>query len=626
MTEKLKINIVQLYDNDQGSNCGYCKDSETGEKNKTSFSFGFVTKNYPADIYEKMMFNGWRRCGDYTYKPNLFKSCCKQYTCRLNIDNYKINKDQKKVMKKFRKFLKGEIDENNEKNKKNEKNNENNNKINNKNNEKNEKNKNKNIDDKYKNEIEKFIDEYLNKKLYLNVFNNFVDDKNIFNKLTLIRNLNRKFGDYSSNIIIILLNYIKKLNQIENNLFENLSTKFFDSIFQFYEQNNLFKQNYKITLSEKTFHLNFIVNNVSEYNEFIKEIENQKKENQKNNNNNNKNNNNNNKKNKKNKNKNNNDNNQNNINNNQNNNNNNNINNINNNNQPEEQYYSLEYFPELIPEPKITYPLKHTYTCELSDTITAIPDRFEVYKKYQIAIHKDPPNKLSPSHYNDSWGESNLTSNNLIPYPPNFFTKTKFPNLFPKKYGTYNFIHKIDGKIIAIGVWDILPTSLSSVYLFYDPDYSFLNLGVFTAVREIEYMKNFQNLVDKKFKFYVLGFYIDNCQKMKYKGNYHPLEILCPISNKFVFLDNVKNVIKDNNVHQLSNEKNENNFNEEEINKIIDNLNIEFKGKKINFIQFMFMYINKNYIEKIIKTVKNFIGLIGKDVFNDVEFCAEFNY
>ena len=583
--EKMPINILNLYLDENGHNCGYCNDSETGKKNNSSYSFGFVTNKYPADLYEKMMFNGWRRCGTYTYKPNLFKSCCKSYTCRLNINDYKPNKDQRRVMKRFRKYLSGELEE--EKNKM---------KIDNNNNNKEK----KIIDDKYKIEIEKFIDDYIKKKDYLNIVNNFIENDNLFSKNNLIRNLNRKFGDYSSNIIIILLNYIKKILPNEN---ENLQNKIFDSIKNFYEQNDSFKQNYKITLSEKTFHLNFIVNNSLEYNEFISKIQNEKKEpekqsnkqkpkkkDKKNNNNNNK---------------------------------------IENKTESEsEKYYSLEYFDEIITEPKIKLPLKHTYTCELSDIIEAQPDRYEVYKKYQKLIHKDKESDLKVSSFNDSWGESNLYSSHIpIPYPPNFFQTTSHPNLYPKKYGTYNFIHKIDGKIIAIGIWDILPTSLSSVYLYYDTDYSFLDLGVFTAVREIEYMKNFQKLIDPNFKYYMMGFYIDTCQKMKYKGFYHPMEILDPFTMNYVYLDDVREIIKDNKIHQLSKEKNVNfkSFTNDEIDKIINELLIDFKGKKISFIQFLFSCINEKYIEKIINTVKRFISLIGKDVFNSIEFIAKFN-
>lgn len=47
----------------------------------------------------------------------------------------------------------------------------------------------------------------------------------------------------------------------------------------------------------------------------------------------------------------------------------------------------------------------------------------------------------------------------------------------------------MDGSIIAVGVIDILTESVSAKYLFYDPDYSFLSLGTYTALREIELVR-----------------------------------------------------------------------------------------------------------------------------------------
>ena len=48
-------------------------------------------------------------------------------------------------------------------------------------------------------------------------------------------------------------------------------------------------------------------------------------------------------------------------------------------------------------------------------------------------------------------------------------------------------IHRIDDKIFAVGVIDLTPNTLSSVYLFYDQKYEFLSPGTLSALREIEY-------------------------------------------------------------------------------------------------------------------------------------------
>ena len=63
----------------------------------------------------------------------------------------------------------------------------------------------------------------------------------------------------------------------------------------------------------------------------------------------------------------------------------------------------------------------------------------------------------------------------------------KDEGVFPEYLGSYHMIHRIDNEIMAVGVLDFTPNVLSSVYLFYNPKFEFLQPGTFTAVREIEY-------------------------------------------------------------------------------------------------------------------------------------------
>lgn len=97
-------------------------------------------------------------------------------------------------------------------------------------------------------------------------------------------------------------------------------------------------------------------------------------------------------------------------------------------------------------------------------------------------------------------------------------------------------IHKqylIDGKIVAIGVIDILPTCLSSAYFCYDPDYKFLNFGTFSALREIEDVRKYSK-IKADLKYYYMGYYVNNCRKMRYKAAFRPSELLCDYSHEWV--------------------------------------------------------------------------------------------
>ena len=286
--------------------------------------------------------------------------------------------------------------------------------------------------------------------------------------------------------------------------------------------------------------------------------------------------------------------------------------------------YIFEYFDEIVKEPDIYLPLKHNYTIELTDKISLSKneERFLLYVKYERAVHNENP---SIQVYNLNWGLS-ILERKLINIPGNLHLKTRHPELYPKYYGTYNLIHRIDGKIVAVTVWDILPNYLESVYCYYDPEYSFLDLGVITVIREIEYMKSFQKLIDKNFIFYSLGEMCQSCQKLKYKGNYFPTEIMDPYTGKYVLLnDDVKKLIADNKCHHFTNPMNSglNYFSNYEIEYIFQNLiiSVENLGKKFLLKEFLNLYIvDEKYRKILIEKIRRFLQIIDKESFSKIEF------
>ena len=69
------------------------------------------------------------------------------------------------------------------------------------------------------------------------------------------------------------------------------------------------------------------------------------------------------------------------------------------------------------------------------------------------------------------------------------FREFKDEGIYPVEKGTYHIYHRIDGKLAAVGVIDILSRYLNSAYFIYDPEFSFLNMGVVGAIRELEFMR-----------------------------------------------------------------------------------------------------------------------------------------
>lgn len=117
--------------------------------------------------------------------------------------------------------------------------------------------------------------------------------------------------------------------------------------------------------------------------------------------------------------------------------------------------------------------------------------------------------------------------------------QSKDEGLYPG-LGSHHMYHRINGKLVAVGVIDIMNTAMSSQYFIYDLDYKFLYLGVVGAVHEIEYMRMVQKRFNPNLKHYVLGSVMLNSPKYVYKLNYRPGLVLCPKTHQFMNFEEVK--------------------------------------------------------------------------------------
>ena len=81
---------------------------------------------------------------------------------------------------------------------------------------------------------------------------------------------------------------------------------------------------------------------------------------------------------------------------------------------------------------------------------------------------------------------------------------------------------------------------MNSQYFIYDPDYSFLCLGVIGAIHEIEFMKMVKKKYNPEFVNYQLGELVLNCPKVNYKLNYKPGILICPRTKAIVSFESAK--------------------------------------------------------------------------------------
>lgn len=127
-------------------------------------------------------------------------------------------------------------------------------------------------------------------------------------------------------------------------------------------------------------------------------------------------------------------------------------------------------------------------------------EHFELYKKYLSQRHPgggmDNPEKADYINFLwSSWSETQL------------------------------FEFRLDKKLIAVAVVDELEGALSAVYTFFDPDEQKRSPGKYTILYLI------RHTLKLNYSWLYLGYWIAECDKMKYKIEYQPVE--CFIHEKW---------------------------------------------------------------------------------------------
>lgn len=95
-------------------------------------------------------------------------------------------------------------------------------------------------------------------------------------------------------------------------------------------------------------------------------------------------------------------------------------------------------------------------------------------------------------------------------------------DLYVKGFGIFGreILYIRDQKLVGVDLVDFLDDGLSSIYFYYDPNFSKFSLGNYSIYKQIEMAK------DRELKWIYLGYYVKDCDSLNYKINYKPYEIL----------------------------------------------------------------------------------------------------
>ena len=92
--------------------------------------------------------------------------------------------------------------------------------------------------------------------------------------------------------------------------------------------------------------------------------------------------------------------------------------------------------------------------------------------------------------------------------------------LYDSPIKTAEVVYRLDRRIVSVGIFDVEPQAVSTVYCYFDPDLAQRSLGMLNVLWTIRYCRR------QRVPYLYLGYYIHDCHKMNYKADFRPCEIL----------------------------------------------------------------------------------------------------
>ncbi|KAL7270890.1 Arginyl-tRNA--protein transferase 1 [Rhizina undulata] len=134
-------------------------------------------------------------------------------------------------------------------------------------------------------------------------------------------------------------------------------------------------------------------------------------------------------------------------------------------------------------------------------------EKYALFEHYQRTVHHESPGSITRQGFKRFLCTSPLQN-----------TTTSSG----KRLGSYHQCYRVDGRLVAMAVLDLLPRAVSGVYFMYHEDYAPWSMGKLSGCIEATLAK------EEGYRYYYMGYYIHSCQKMQYKEKFRPSDLLDP--------------------------------------------------------------------------------------------------
>ncbi|SCV00569.1 LANO_0F07536g1_1 [Lachancea nothofagi CBS 11611] len=176
-------------------------------------------------------------------------------------------------------------------------------------------------------------------------------------------------------------------------------------------------------------------------------------------------------------------------------------------------------------------------------------EKYQLFVRYQETVHNDFKNSIKA--FKRFLCESPFPEDVVMGTQEEWDQLNNWHNMKSdetlKRVGPAHECYYYEDKLIAIAVLDFLPSGISSVYFIWDPDYPRWSLGKLSALRELSVLSKINR------QYYYLGYYVDDCPKMKYKRKYGG-DILDVCNNEYVPLNLVAPLVEHGKLFVLDHE------------------------------------------------------------------------
>jgi len=92
--------------------------------------------------------------------------------------------------------------------------------------------------------------------------------------------------------------------------------------------------------------------------------------------------------------------------------------------------------------------------------------------------------------------------------------------LYDSPMETCEVCYRLGERLIGVSLLDRWSTAVSSVYMYFDPEFASRGLGTYSVLWEVDFARR------NDMQYYYLGYWVAESPKMAYKSRFRPNEVL----------------------------------------------------------------------------------------------------